>query len=259
MAKTAEKNGRTVTLIITVCIVFLLVLLVIYLLPETRVSQVQVSYLGAAREKAASMGLADADFVRRSEVTGQKVGAKAEWEVQAKRRIASMGYFRLDEVRLDGSSANLIISARTPLATISTAGRYVTLDEDKYVLSITDKLTGKEPIRVYGAELRYPTLGEVTMGVNQRLDEALEIAKVIRDNGLTGVFTEISMLENREVRLGTYSGVPVKINLRFDVATSLDIAKSMLDKGVDEGSIEVAGENGYYKPVQDTFQSINGM
>ncbi|MBR6499841.1 MAG: hypothetical protein IKT23_09170, partial [Clostridia bacterium] len=173
--------------------------------------------------------------------------------------IASMGYFKLDGIRVNGTSANLVISVRTPLVTVSTAGKYVTLDEDKYVLRISDVLTGAEPIKVYGAELRYPAQGEITTGVTSKLDDAIEIAKIIRDNGLTGVFTDISMLDNQEVRLSTYKGVPVKINLRFDVATSLDIAKSMLDKGVNDGSIEVAGENGYHKPAPDDFQSTKGM
>ncbi|MBR7041512.1 MAG: hypothetical protein IKI24_06705 [Clostridia bacterium] len=259
MGKTAERDGRTATIVIVACIVLIAALLLIYALPASRVKTVHVSYVGAARDKAAGMGLTDTDFVRASGVTGQKSGSKSEWEDQAKHGVASLGYFKLDEVRLSGSSANLIISARTPLATISTAGKYVTLDEDKYVLTISDRLTGTEPIKVFGAELRYPAQGEVTTGVNSRLDDALIIAKVIRDNGLTGVFTEISMLDNQEVRLATYKNVPVKINLRFDVATSLDIAKSMLDKGVNDGSIEVAGENGFHKPAPDFFQSSNGM
>ncbi|MBR5986722.1 MAG: hypothetical protein IK019_09970 [Clostridia bacterium] len=259
MAKTAEKDGRTATLVIVACIVLIAALLIIYALPDSRVKNVQVSYLGSAREKAVNLGLTDADFVRRSGVTGQKIGNRSEWEKQAQRNIASMGYFKLDGIRVSGTSANLVISVRTPLVTVSTAGKYVTLDEDKYVLSISDVLTGAEPIKVYGAELRYPAQGEITTGVTSKLDDAIEIAKIIRDNGLTGVFTDISMLDNQEVRLSTYKGVPVKINLRFDVATSLDIAKSMLDKGVNDGSIEVAGENGYHKPAPDDFQSTKGM
>ena len=244
---------------IVACIVLVAALLLLYVFPSSRVEKVYVSYVGSARDKAAGRGLTDMDFVRASGITGMKTGDKSEWEQQARRNIASMGYFKLDDVRLSGSNAYLVISVRTPLITVSTAGKYVTLDEDKYVLSISDRLTGTEPIKVFGAELRYPAQGEVTTGVNSRLDDALGIAIVIRDNGLTGVFTEISMLDNQEVRLSTYKGVPVKINLRFDVATSLDIAKSMLDKGVNDGSIEVAGENGYYKPAPDGFQSSNGM
>ena len=253
-------NTSRIAIAVLATVAFIVLAFLIFRGPA-RVKRVSVEYLGNAQAEAYAKNYTEFDFIRLSGVTNQKMSERSLWEEKAKDVINATGYFILSEIRVSGKqSVTLLIAARTPQMTVSTSGKYVTIDSDNYVLKVSDRIADGDPILVNGVALRYPAAGQITVPEdNQKLEDAREVAGVISANGYQGIFTSISVKESREVRLTTSKGVPVIINMRFDVLTSLDIAKGMLESGVSDGCIEVAGSNGFYRPDAEEYIGSKGM
>lgn len=230
-------------------------------LSPAKVKHVNVEYLGASKQTAADRGFTDAEFIRRSGVVNLEMKRMKEWEESARDGIATTGFFRLDEIRVvSKQTISLVIAARQPLFTVRTAGKYVQLDQEGYVLRISDGFAQGDPILTSGIVLRYLTIGSPAQPEdNAKFEYAREVALAIMENGLSGVFKDISVKEQKEVVLNTYAGIPVTINLRYDALKSLDIAKAMLDSGINEGQIEVVGNYGYHIKDSDTTIWTRGM
>ena len=253
-------NSSIIAIMVLAALALAVVAFLIFRGPA-RVKRVGVEYASGAQAEAYARSLTDYDFIRLSGITNQKMSDRHIWEEKARESVNATGYFVLKEIRVSGKqSVTLVIAAREPQMTLSTSGKYVTIDKDNYVLKVSDRVSANDPILVNGVALRYPTAGLITVAEDgQKLEDAREVASVIYANGYQGIFTSISVKESREVRLTTSKGVPVIINLRFDVLTSLDIAKGMLDSGVSDGLIEVAGTNGFYRPDAEETYSSKGM
>lgn len=243
-------------------VVALVMALVIFMrLSPAKVKHVNVEYLGSSRQTAADRGFSDAEFIRRSGVVNLEMKHMNEWQESAREGVATTGFFRLDEIKVLGKQTiALVIAARQPLFTVRTAGKYVQLDHEGYVLRISDSFGQGDPILTSGVVLRYLTIGSPAQPEDEgKFDYAKQVASAIAENGLGGVFKDINVKEQKKVVLNTYSGIPVTINLRYDALKSLDIAKAMLDSGINDGQIEVVGNYGYHIKDSDTTIWTRGM
>ncbi len=261
MKKQHEDHGYKYAIYLFGLLLLVMVVVIAMRSAPAKVKQVYVEYVDSARQEAYDRGFDDAQFIRRSGIMDREIKEIEKWRSGAAEGIAGSGFFRLDDVRVSGKQkVTLVISARSPLITVSTGGKYVVLDKECYVLKISDKRSSQDPILVNGVLLLYLETGRQANAEDaQRLAQALEIAEAIYQNGYKGVFTDITMQDQKFVMLNTAAGVPVTINLRYPVLTSLDIAKAILDTGVSGGKIVVADKYGDYIQDDNTTTYSRGM
>lgn len=239
------------------------IILLVWLIPGHEIEIVEVRFLGDAGIMAENLGYSDEDIIRMSKVRGEKYGDKIK--LAAGNAILASGYFIMEELKeVDNGCVELVISARKPLAVISSGGKYVTVDEERYVLKVSpvyDENT--EPVLVQGVSLMTPVAGlQVNPElIDEKLDNALAIAKVIRDRGYRSCFTGMTMQEKEFVTLSTARGIPVRISMRFDFAEDLALAWEILaeDPKLEKCTLEVVNGHGYVQPDDNGNYSIRGM
>lgn len=234
---------------------------VILAMPKS-IKEIDVSYVGNAQSRASALGFTDSDFIRASGLTGHKTNEIEELRQSVEDGMARTGYFVLNDIKKTSrTGVTICVEARMPYIVVSSNGRFYTLDRDCYVLRSGDKPTDGGQVIVNGVTLVNPVVGAQTVceGTDKRLESALQVAEVIIENGYLSRFPEITVQEDRFVYINSSSGVPVLINLRFDIQHSLEIAATILKEGVSGGSIKVAGENGYFIPDTDTSSGTKGM
>lgn len=257
MKRKAKVNPITAIILVTVLVAAVILIYKGFINPK--IKNIDVSLSPAAQSRMQKDGMTKTEFIRLSGLINKNYLTNKSFYESAKSRIDGAGYYILEDVRMVGhKSLTLVIDAREPLAVVATGGKYVAVDEEKHVLNVSMEKT-EGLILINGVSLRNPKNGQVANEATDYLDDALAVASIIRRNNYGGVFTEISMRENKEVFLKTAVSVPVIINLRYDVLSSLDIAKSMLDKGITEGQIVVAGDYGYSIPDNQSETYIRGM
>lgn len=257
MKKKANVNPLVALVLVIVLVVACIVALKELINPK--IKYIDVSLTSAARSRMQISGMDETEFIRHSNLLGKNYLKHKGFYEDAKNRIDGMGFYILTDLKMTGRrSVTLFIDARQPMAIVSSGGKYITVDRDAHVLEIAMERT-KGLILINGVVLKNPKTGQTASETTSYLSDALEIASIITENRYDGVFTEITMRENKEVFLKSNVSVPVIINLRYDVLSSLDIAKSMLDKGITEGQIVIAGDYGYSIPDDQSGTYIRGM
>ena len=241
----------------------IIIILLAWLIPGREIEIVEVRYLGDAGITAANLGYSDEDIIRLSKVRGEKYSDKLK--LAAGNAILTSGYFIMEDLKeVDNGCVEIVVSARKPLAVISSGGKYVTVDEERYVLKVSSVYDEKtEPVLVQGVSLMTPVAGlQVNPElIDEKFDNALAVAKVIRDRDYRSCFTAMTMQEKEFVTLSTSRGIPVRISMRFDFADDLALAREILaeDPGLKKCTLEVVNGHGYVQPDDNGNYSIRGM
>lgn len=241
----------------------IIIILLAWLIPGREIEIVEVRYLGDAGITAANLGYSDEDLIRLSKVRGEKYSDKLK--LAAGNAILTSGYFIMEDLKeVDNGCVEIVVSARKPLAVISSGGKYVTVDEERYVLKVSSAYDEKtEPVLVQGVSLMTPVAGlQVNPElIDEKFDNALAVAKVIRDRDYRSCFTAMTMQEKEFVTLSTSRGIPVRISMRFDFADDLALAREILaeDPGLEKCTLEVVNGHGYVQPDDNGNYSIRGM
>lgn len=241
------------------------VVILVLVFRNPKIEKVDIEYRGDALSTAQSLQMTDKDFIVISNVMGQGTRRGTDkLKLSAQNRIAQTGYFILEELQFTGEHrARLVISVRSPMAVISSGGKYVTVNTESYVLRVSSEYDSEtEPLLVRGVTLTAPVPGQKVYsdGTDERLEDALTIASIIYEKGYHDMFTDFSLLENRFVVLNTKRGIPVRMNMRFSPAEDLALAREMLnDTKLNNCHIEVENGNGYYQPDDSQNYVIRGM
>ncbi|MBR4235323.1 MAG: hypothetical protein IKR85_04590 [Clostridia bacterium] len=262
----AAKKTKTLTpaALLLCAVAALLAVLIFVKLVNPDVKSAEVKYTADAKTAAVKQGYDDNAFIRISGVLdNKKISSLDEWKASAQSSVDASGYFVCDDiVKVGRSRVRLVISARKPLLTVSMAGEYVTLDSEGYVLGRAKSYSQADgTILVQGLALRYvnPGSSAVVESSEQKLTDALKVASVIRDNALESTYLSFTMLDDRYVSLKSSSGVPVRINMRFDVLKDLLAAREVLKTGRTGGHIEAVNGNVYFEPDAEDNYAITGM
>ena len=244
----------------------LVVLLITKLTGPSTVRQVAVKLSREAAQAASVKGFTDDDFIRQSGAINRKMSEISVWEKEAGDSIARMPGFVLQGiVKTSSSSVQLQIDARTPIAVLSTGSGYISIDADKYIIEKKTSYADGESILIDGISLRNPTVGQLAVDVStdDRLENALYVVKVLRDNNIIGYFTNIHMLGDQEVRLVSTYDIPVIINMWFKETFSSDLVATvrvLSEKGAQNltGWIYAVNGNIAWHEDADYFSPIKG-
>jgi len=250
------KNSNNRNIFVAVVIGLILVLCICLLFKKTYITEVTVAYTSEyAASKAAEMGYSDSDFIKFSSLTGVETNDVDSMEQSVSEAITSnTGYFVLDSIRkITEDSIQLVLSAKQAAFSVKTGSNYIVIDSKLTILEVA-AAPKKDLINVDGITIKQDILGTTASDTDGKIKHALGILDVINQNGYNGIFTGFKMCDQKEVMLYTSSDVPVVINLRYSVDSSLAIAKSMLARGLSNGRIEVVNDYGYFIPdTEDGF------
>lgn len=253
-----NKGGLAVVSVVLVVLVISVIMLTNRVInPEIKVIKVKLES-DEAYFKAQADGKQETDFVRQSGITGHRFKDLKDYRETAEKNIADWGYYVLTDIeKVKKNSIVLHIDVRQAAAAIGDGGRYCIVDKEGYVLGVETQKPS-DLILINGISLTVRKPGQKAADRRGYLEDALHIASIINEK-YKGLYTSFSMLEEQEVDLQTTSSVLVIINLRFDAADSLRIAKETMDKGVTDSQIKVAGIYGFQVPDQSMESIQRGM
>ncbi|MBQ3667949.1 MAG: hypothetical protein II920_01855 [Clostridia bacterium] len=265
-AKPKRKQFDIPNLAIAAVVVILVIVLLVILFKPVRVEKVTVTYSGIAAQKAQNDGFSDIDFIRISGVTNRKMSEMNEWRISARDGIASLGGYELDGInKTSRTGVELVISARVPMAVISTGAGYLTIDSEQYIVEKKSTYTKGTYILINGVNLRNTTVGQIARdySTDGRLENAMKVLKIIYMGSWQNYFTDIYMADNKEVWLFSVYNIPVKLSLWYEDTMEKDIAASvqvLIEKGSQKASGEIIAVNGnvYWDEDDDDFQLIKG-
>ena len=254
--------------VMCLAVIIALAFVCVHIFTDDKIDTISVEYTQNAKATAQSQNLDDYYFIRLSELLSEHSKNLTELQAVTADNIAKSGIFKLDSMQKTGrKSVKITISARQGLIAVSSGGKYYSVDEEFYITEVKNDYESSLGIPVYGITLTRPTKGSVISdsGSSEKLTAAVQIASLISDNGYSDKFTDITLLENQWVLLGTKQNVPVKFNRRFDILTSLDVASAMLNDNLTDGYILVSGDNevgspqGFYCPDASDLTTSKGM
>lgn len=263
--KTPPEHDRA-AIVLGLLIAALAVVLIVHLTANATVKQVTVKYTQEAAKAASEKRITDDEFIRQAGIVSRKMSDIDLWREEAADNIARMPGFLLDSIKkTSNSSVQLVIGARIPVAVLSTGSGYITIDKDKYIIDKKASYSDGESILVDGISLRNPTVGQpaVDVSTDDRLENALYVINILRDNRLTPYFTNIHMLAENEVRLVSAYDISVIINMWFRETFAEDLTATVQvlnEKGAKRqtGWIYAVNGNITWHEDADYFSPIKG-
>ena len=233
-----------------------------------RIKQVTVKLSEEARQKAVQENITEEDFIRNTRVMGQKIGEIEKLGQDAADTIMSMGYV-LDDIRkVSATAIEMHISARVPVAVVSSGGWYVYIDKEGYITDKKSTYTKGSSLLIDGVKLTNANVGLKAEdgSTDERLQNALTVVEIIRRNNWQQHFTDIYMRENKDVWLLSAYGIPIKMNIRKQFADTFEqdlllAVRILLERKAlnQTGQITSIDGDAYWKEDAGEFYSIKGM
>ncbi|MDW7671283.1 MAG: FtsQ-type POTRA domain-containing protein [Bacillota bacterium] len=130
---------------------------------------------------------------------------------EVSKKIESHPYVRNADVNRKGwSTINIVVREREEYAIIPYMGSYITLDEEKVVLNVTDGILGSNVCLVTGIEFSSFQIGEQVQVQNEAsLDTAYQILGAAREAEILEMLSEINVDQSGQVKIVTFNGIEV--------------------------------------------------
>jgi len=261
----ANRKSNVAPVVYIAAIAVLVVLILVRVLQPAVVESIEIAYSQDARSYCNQNNIGDDTIMRTVGLNQRSMSEFDSFREECEARIGHLyGYLFVQDVeKTDRTSIKITLGARKPVALIISGQNSVLVDEEGTILQKTSKTDDQSIIKINGFVVESATLNikaEAKAVDGTTIQDALKVAKVLRDSGYYSWFTDITVIDNSRIRLSTSKKVPVIIYLRFDVLKSLDIAYGILKDGVSEGgTITVTGDNGYYNPDDKAAVTTSGM
>jgi cell division protein FtsQ len=128
---------------------------------------------------------------------------------EASKKIESHPYVRNADVYRKGwSIINIVVREREEYAIIPYMGSYITLDEEKVVLNVTDGILGSNVCLVTGIEFSSFQIGELVKVQNAAsLNTVYQILGAAREAEILDMLSEINVDQNGQVKIVTFNGI----------------------------------------------------
>lgn len=124
-------------------------------------------------------------------------------------KIEKHPYVRIANVkRKNFNTINIVVREREEYAIIPYMGSYVTLDENKFVLKVSDGILESNICIITGIEFTSFNIGDQAQAENiQSLDVAYQVLGAAREADILDMISEINIDENEHIKIVTFNGI----------------------------------------------------
>lgn len=129
------------------------------------------------------------------------------------KRIEKHPYIRQVEVRRKNhNTVNIVVIEREEYAIIPYMGSYVTLDEEMFVLKISDGVLSNNLSVVTGIEFTSLTIGQQAQAVNtESLGTAFRVLGAAKEAEIIDIISEVNLDQNGQVTIVIFNGIEARL------------------------------------------------
>ena len=139
-------------------------------------------------------------------------------------------YVRVADVkRKKFNTINIVVREREEYAIIPYMGSYVTLDENKFVLKVSDGILESNICLITGIEFTSFNIGDQAQAENiQTLDTAFQVMKAAKEADILDIISEVNIDVLGQVKIVTFNGVEALLGYIENPAYSVLALKEAL-------------------------------
>ena len=131
--------------------------------------------------------------------------------------------------RKNFNTINIVVREREEYAIIPYMGSYVTLDENKFVLKVSDGILESNICLITGIEFSTFRIGDQAQAENiESLDTAYQVLGAAREADILDMISELNIGQNGEIKIVTFNGVEALLGFIDNPAYSVLALKEAL-------------------------------
>jgi len=131
--------------------------------------------------------------------------------------------------RKNRNTINIVVREREEYAIIPYMGSYVTLDDNKFVLKVSDGILESNICIITGIEFTSFTIGNQAQAENiESLDTAYQVLSAAREADILDMISEVNIDQNEQIKIVTFNGVDALLGYIENPAYSILALKEAL-------------------------------
>jgi len=213
-------------------------------LREVRINRLPGNYLSVS----------DDEIIRASGLTmGAQIPSIAEMKEKVENSVNATGIVKFEDIkRVSSQCIEITVSAREAIAVIDSAGNYVLIDKDGYVMDIRTTLPTERIIYVKGTDIQTQEKGRKFVCYDEeKLNAIIEIALAIKNGGFSDTYDELNVKNKNDILLITAGNSQIiEIFDGSNISQKLLMVDELLKSGNTKGRISVSGDYAAYQPPE---------